>query len=542
LLQSNQNQPQQNLNNNFAFQTGNLSQSNQQQTTSSLASLQSLLLQNNNNLILNRNIFNSNQSGGQNPPPSSLSNSFSLNKSTAGLASSIDSRNNNLPFANYFNQQNPSNMLLLDHISTFNNQNNLVNNSSMKTPPGYNQNQIYNLNESFDNPSIFDDSFKFYLNHNLLPNNINTHTNNKQSNDSNTTFLLNNSDEINQLLLLNDEDDEDEDLDFVEYAFLNSAENNNKAIKSDREIGGVNNNVVNGNNPKLSRHQSILKLYEEEEKKIALEIRQDKQLLSVLEQEVKLTKQLSAEEKFIHYNQQFQKLKSGLFKNEDEEDEENEEEEYENNSNSKLSTDCDTTERNTPLNAFGNYDFDSDQNKSNNNVNRTPQGGKSSTSSSNFAMHEKLLLLSRKQSPNERRRKHEEKQARAQEKREQFYQERLNKLKELTKKIQEVNELKKKLLKAKKVSMKAKLERAEEKRQYLLSLKAAKASVEEQKAHEIAFINSLAAQNRKQDILEKYEKRHEIIKHNLEEERLRKQEEQKAKEQAAEVKKNYFIN
>lgn len=83
--------------------------------------------------------------------------------------------------------------------------------------------------------------------------------------------------------------------------------------------------------------------------------------------------------------------------------------------------------------------------------------------------------------------------------------------------------------------MKAKLQRAEEKRLYLLRLKATKAAVEEQKAHEIAFINSLAAQNRKHDIMEKYEKRHEAIKQNLEEERLRKQEEQKAKEQAAEL-------
>lgn len=99
-----------------------------------------------------------------------------------------------------------------------------------------------------------------------------------------------------------------------------------------------------------------------------------------------------------------------------------------------------------------------------------------------------------------------------------------------------MSELKKKLLRAKKATMKAKLQRAEEKRQYLLRLKATKAAVEEQKAQEIAFINSLAAQNRKQDILERYEKRNEAIRLNLEEERLRKQEEQKAKEQAAEVK------
>ncbi len=83
--------------------------------------------------------------------------------------------------------------------------------------------------------------------------------------------------------------------------------------------------------------------------------------------------------------------------------------------------------------------------------------------------------------------------------------------------------------------MKAKLQRAEEKRLYLLRLKANKAAVEEQKAHEIAFINNLVAQNRRHDILEKYEKRHENIRQNIEEERLRKQEEQKAKEQAAEL-------
>ena len=83
--------------------------------------------------------------------------------------------------------------------------------------------------------------------------------------------------------------------------------------------------------------------------------------------------------------------------------------------------------------------------------------------------------------------------------------------------------------------MKAKLQRAEEKRQYFLRLKSNKAAVEEQKAHEIAFINNLVAQNRKHDILEKYLKRHEAIKQNQEEERMRKQEEQKAKEHAAEL-------
>ena len=90
-------------------------------------------------------------------------------------------------------------------------------------------------------------------------------------------------------------------------------------------------------------------------------------------------------------------------------------------------------------------------------------------------------------------------------------------------------------VKVKKMTMKAKLQRAEEKRQYLLRLKANKAAVEEQKAHEIAFINNLVAQNRRHDILERQERRHEAIRQSVGEERLRKQEEQKAKEQAAEA-------
>jgi hypothetical protein len=102
-------------------------------------------------------------------------------------------------------------------------------------------------------------------------------------------------------------------------------------------------------------------------------------------------------------------------------------------------------------------------------------------------------------------------------------------------KIEQVRKLKNDLIRAKKLTMKVKLERAEEKRVYLLQMKAKKAADEEQKAHEILFINNLKEQNRKQDILERYEKKHEVIRHNLEEERVRKQEELKAKEAAAVV-------
>ena len=101
--------------------------------------------------------------------------------------------------------------------------------------------------------------------------------------------------------------------------------------------------------------------------------------------------------------------------------------------------------------------------------------------------------------------------------------------------------MKKRVLKAQKTTMKSKLERAEEKRLLLLQIKATKAAIEEQKAHEIAFLNSLSAQNRRHEILKKHEKRFETIK-QFQVERMRKQEEQKAKEQAAEVRVVQQIN
>ena len=274
-------------------------------------------------------------------------------------------------------------------------------------------------------------------------------------------------------------------------------------------------------------NRNMLKFYEEEEENIAFELKQDKRLLSVLAKEAKLTKQLSME-KLIHFSHDYH----------EEMDEECDMDA--DMGTSKISTDFETTnetERNTPLNVYWKNCAEANHRNRNPCTDSEFEGGAPRTPGGRATqMHEKLsFLMSRKTSPNERRRKHEEKQARAQEKREQFYQDRLNKLRELTRKIEEVSELKKKLLRAKKATMKSKLQRAEEKRQYLLRLKSTKASVEEQKAHEIAFINSLAAQNRKHDILEKYEKRHEAIKQNLEEERMRKQEEQKAKEHAAEV-------
>ena len=97
-----------------------------------------------------------------------------------------------------------------------------------------------------------------------------------------------------------------------------------------------------------------------------------------------------------------------------------------------------------------------------------------------------------------------------------------------------MRKLKNDLIRARKLTIKKKLQRAEEKRLYLLQMKAKKAADEEMKAHEILFINKLEEQNRKHDIFERYEKQ-EARRHNLEGERIKKQEEQRAKELAAEV-------
>jgi hypothetical protein len=238
----------------------------------------------------------------------------------------------------------------------------------------------------------------------------------------------------------------------------------------------------------------MLKVYEEEENlTIALEKEQDKKLRSVIAQEFKLTKQLSVEQ---------------LREFDDENDQEQ-----------NLNIDKSSSHTQKQRQPSGQLETESE-------VTRTP--GRA------LQMHEKLSSVSRKASPSERKRRHEEKQARAQEKREKFYEDRSRKLRALTKKIEQVRKLKNDLLRAKIITMKVKLQRAEEKRLYLLQMKAKKAADEELKAHEILFINSLKEQNRKHDIFERYE-RQEARKINLEGERIRKQEEQKAKEQAAEL-------
>ena len=424
---------------------------------------------------------------------------------------------------NLLNSNNNFISSLADISNSFNTHSNYQNNSNINATSHQNNNHNLLFNESFENGSVMEDySYRFSR--------VEDNLNNKKINNN---FKVDYSFKVD--LALEEDEAEDDDLDdyfenenfpdYDEYTFKKIRKKKNTQKKL---IKLVSNQIeakdeFDENFDPID--QVMLKAYEEEEN-LVLEIEkvQNKELLSVIAQEVKLTKQLSAE-KLMHFNhQKYQKLK---------------------HKETDISTDFETFEINEKKRQrklknvlWENYKTDDELNYKLNDLNsedfesvmetiRTP--GRA------LQMHEKLLSMSRKASPNERRRKHEEKQARAQEKREQFYLDRSKKLRELTKKIEEVRELKKKLLKVKKATMKAKLQRAEEKRQYLLRLKAKKAAVEEQKAHEIAFINNLVAQNRKHDILERYEKRHEAIRHNLEEERLRKQEEQKAKEQAAEL-------
>ncbi|XP_036365773.1 S phase cyclin A-associated protein in the endoplasmic reticulum isoform X3 [Octopus sinensis] len=148
-------------------------------------------------------------------------------------------------------------------------------------------------------------------------------------------------------------------------------------------------------------------------------------------------------------------------------------------------------------------------------------------------MHEKLSSPSRKRSPTERKKRHEQKQAKAQELRTKLNREKAARLKEISRKVEEVRAWKDDLLRQKKATMERKLLQAEEKRQMQLKMKAQKAHDEEAKANEIAFINSLEAQNKRHDILSKHQESEARLQ-DMQEERQRKHEEKLAKEAAVE--------
>lgn len=148
-------------------------------------------------------------------------------------------------------------------------------------------------------------------------------------------------------------------------------------------------------------------------------------------------------------------------------------------------------------------------------------------------MHEKLSSPSRKRSPTESKKRHEEKQAKAQELRDKLMQEKSERLRILGSKVEEVRAWKEELMRQKKEMIERKMQQAEEKRQTMLKSKAQKAHDEEAKANEIAFINSLEAQNKRLEMMSKQQESEARLQ-DIQDERQRKHEEKLAKEAAVE--------
>ncbi|CAG0916757.1 unnamed protein product [Notodromas monacha] len=150
-----------------------------------------------------------------------------------------------------------------------------------------------------------------------------------------------------------------------------------------------------------------------------------------------------------------------------------------------------------------------------------------------FHIHEKLSSPSRRTTAEECMKRREERQAKADELRQSRLQSHKEKMEELTRKIEEVRAMKSRLLEKNRMTTERKLKRAEEKRKLHLQSIVKKAHDEEEKAKEIAFINSLEASNKRQEINQQLQ----IVEARLQEkndERQRKNEEKAAKEAAAE--------
>ncbi|TSM52314.1 S phase cyclin A-associated protein in the endoplasmic reticulum [Bagarius yarrelli] len=137
-------------------------------------------------------------------------------------------------------------------------------------------------------------------------------------------------------------------------------------------------------------------------------------------------------------------------------------------------------------------------------------------------MHEKLSSPSRKRTIAESKKKHEEKQLKAQQLRDKLREEKSNKLQ--------------KLLERRRRMMEEKLLHAEFKRELQLQAIVKKAQEEEAKVNEIAFINTLEAQNKRHDVLAKLNEYEQRL-NELQEERQRRQEEKQARDEAVQERK-----
>uniref|UniRef100_A0A1E1XCA7 U1-type domain-containing protein n=1 Tax=Amblyomma aureolatum TaxID=187763 RepID=A0A1E1XCA7_9ACAR len=148
-------------------------------------------------------------------------------------------------------------------------------------------------------------------------------------------------------------------------------------------------------------------------------------------------------------------------------------------------------------------------------------------------MHEKLSCATRKRSLSETMQRHKEKQAKAQEQRERIREEKAQRCRDQSKKVEEKKAQQEELQLQRRLVLEKRLQRAAEKRELQLKNKVKRAHDEEEKVNEIAFINSLEAQNKRHDLLSR-EKDHEARLLDIQEERQRRQEEKAAKEAAAE--------
>ncbi|XP_058854826.1 S phase cyclin A-associated protein in the endoplasmic reticulum-like isoform X1 [Acipenser ruthenus] len=151
-------------------------------------------------------------------------------------------------------------------------------------------------------------------------------------------------------------------------------------------------------------------------------------------------------------------------------------------------------------------------------------------------MHEKLSSPSRKRTIAESKRKHEEKQLKAQQLRKKLREEQTHKLQKLLEREKEVRKWKEELLDQRRKMMDEKLLHAEFKRELQLQAIVKKAQEEDAKVNEIAFINTLEAQNKRHDVLAKL-KEYEQRLNELQEERQRRQEDKQARDEAVQERK-----
>ncbi|XP_051548236.1 S phase cyclin A-associated protein in the endoplasmic reticulum-like isoform X4 [Myxocyprinus asiaticus] len=151
-------------------------------------------------------------------------------------------------------------------------------------------------------------------------------------------------------------------------------------------------------------------------------------------------------------------------------------------------------------------------------------------------MHEKLSSPSRKRTIAESKKKHEEKQLKAQQLRDKLREEKTHKLQKLMEREKEVKKWKEELLDQRRRMMEEKLLHAEFKRELQLQAIVKKAQEEEAKVNEIAFINTLEAQNKRHDVLSKLNEYEQRL-NELQEERQRRQEEKQARDEAVQERK-----